>query len=1040
MAIFTGTNGNDILPATGQDNSGDDEFIPLLGNDTVDGGAGIDKLTVDYSSAPGYADISVDASGSLYGNYSAQVGFDRYSVRFQNIEKLIFKSGPPDDYPTKLSIASSSQVIFNGAGNIATFGQSQFENFNAYAITAGDFDDKITTGSGTDGIRSGGGNDTILSGAGEDYIKTGSFPNSGVSSVATVDGGSGFDAWFCDLSDITSGVKLDWNGAKDLIFSNGSSGKNIEAFGALLGNGNDEFSTTGAELELHDGSNTDSDRLTANYSNSAVAMGGNLDLWGTSGFGTTKLLQQDYGVGYIKQQALVFSEFEKINMILSSLGESVSYLARQPVPILVQPLLPGAPPPPAPVFPTVRTAVIDAGGGADTLTFQGFGWAFPSEPGINFKINGSTATDGFTTFINFDSYIIGTSRGSDTIVTGDGNDEVTSETLQFGQNLGNAGGFDSISTGGGNDKIRYGEGKIDAGSGDDFVEQELYGGTGAPSAVDGGSGLDHWFGDIGRGAAFTWDGVSDVTLSDGTIVKNFESLSLNSSFGNQTVTVANFGIRAWADSQSWNEDDDTLVLDYSKVTAADVEVSVYSSSANARVKNSNTNFSGQGIENFDIKTGIGNDFFSYSPATKSVKLDAGAGVDTLDLSFSNSRTSLNFSFDGINITTNVAGTFLNFEAIAILDSDGDDQISTGAGQDEITSSNGTDLINTGAGNDKVRIQAYGGRQYAVVADAGAGEDVLDLFDFNRSSLEFELMGSNKLDFWSTDEFSLKVRHSIANIEKVLFKDGTYEVKNGALVLVSTTSTPPTPGIKITTTDKSDSISPTAAKNASTANDDTIFTKGGNDSIDGGAGGDAMYGGAGNDTYYIDNTRDKTIEKLNEGTDKVVSSIDWTLAANTETLILQGASAGTGNKLANKITGSSDSNKLSGLAGDDKLKGDAGADWLSGGKGLDTLVGGADADTFHFDKAKLSSADLVKDFARGIDKLEFNASDYGLTAGPLAADMLQIGAKASLGQAQFLFNSKTKELSWDANGKAGGEIKIAKLAGVSLLTVDDFSII
>ncbi|WP_373478340.1 calcium-binding protein, partial [Geminocystis sp.] len=68
MAIFTGTNGNDTLPPSLSDNTGNDSLSGLGGNDqlyggdgndtinsgkgqdNVDGGTGTDLLIIDYSS------------------------------------------------------------------------------------------------------------------------------------------------------------------------------------------------------------------------------------------------------------------------------------------------------------------------------------------------------------------------------------------------------------------------------------------------------------------------------------------------------------------------------------------------------------------------------------------------------------------------------------------------------------------------------------------------------------------------------------------------------------------------------------------------------------------------------------------------------------------------------------------------------------------------------------------------------------------------------------------------------------------------------
>ena len=78
--------------------------------------------------------------------------------------------------------------------------------------------------------------------------------------------------------------------------------------------------------------------------------------------------------------------------------------------------------------------------------------------------------------------------------------------------------------------------------------------------------------------------------------------------------------------------------------------------------------------------------------------------------------------------------------------------------------------------------------------------------------------------------------------------------------------------------------------------DTINGYGGNDTLNGGAGADAMSGGNGNDTYVVDNAGDTTVEASGGGTDLVQSTVSFTLAANVENLVLNGAAAinGTGN--------------------------------------------------------------------------------------------------------------------------------------------------
>lgn len=126
-----------------------------------------------------------------------------------------------------------------------------------------------------------------------------------------------------------------------------------------------------------------------------------------------------------------------------------------------------------------------------------------------------------------------------------------------------------------------------------------------------------------------------------------------------------------------------------------------------------------------------------------------------------------------------------------------------------------------------------------------------------------------------------------------------------------------------------------------AGNDQLFGLAGNDRLDGGRGADRMSGGLGNDTYIVDSTSDKTIESTGQGRDTVRSSVNLTLAANIEDLVLLGSANlnGTGNTLANDLTGKAGHNALSGGGGDDNIDGGAGSDTLSGGSGNDRLQNG-----------------------------------------------------------------------------------------------------
>jgi Ca2+-binding RTX toxin-like protein len=125
-----------------------------------------------------------------------------------------------------------------------------------------------------------------------------------------------------------------------------------------------------------------------------------------------------------------------------------------------------------------------------------------------------------------------------------------------------------------------------------------------------------------------------------------------------------------------------------------------------------------------------------------------------------------------------------------------------------------------------------------------------------------------------------------------------------------------------------------------AGNDTLHAGAGNDTLIGGTGQDLLLGGAGDDTYIVDDAGDVIAEAEGGGTDTVRASLNYTLGAALEHLILTGtAMTGTGNSLDNAITG----NEL-----DNTLTGGDGNDTLDGGAGMDTLYGGAGDDTYIID--------------------------------------------------------------------------------------------
>ncbi|ASF46987.1 calcium-binding protein [Methylovulum psychrotolerans] len=125
-----------------------------------------------------------------------------------------------------------------------------------------------------------------------------------------------------------------------------------------------------------------------------------------------------------------------------------------------------------------------------------------------------------------------------------------------------------------------------------------------------------------------------------------------------------------------------------------------------------------------------------------------------------------------------------------------------------------------------------------------------------------------------------------------------------------------------------------------SSNDTLTGTNANDAISGLGGADTMAGGLGNDLYFVDNAGDVVTEASSAGTDTLLSSISYTLAANAENLILTGSNAinGTGNDLANMLTGNAAANVLAGGLGNDTYIVDNAADNAieNSGEGSDTV--------------------------------------------------------------------------------------------------------
>jgi Ca2+-binding RTX toxin-like protein len=186
------TDGNDTFYAgTGVDavwgNSGNDiaEFLDM-DNDAFDGGNGVDRLVMDWSTS---------ASAIRYRPY--------------NDTNSIFIG-------TAASFANSQGAIF-------------FANVEEFHLTGSNFNDSLVGGTGNDILRGGNGNDTFETGGGVDII----------------DGGAGDDLVILALDVVETIDRTAAASQTGFTLSNGTRLISIESIGIKAGEGNDTFDVRG---------------------------------------------------------------------------------------------------------------------------------------------------------------------------------------------------------------------------------------------------------------------------------------------------------------------------------------------------------------------------------------------------------------------------------------------------------------------------------------------------------------------------------------------------------------------------------------------------------------------------------------------------------------------------------------------------------------------------------------------------------------------------------------------------------------------------
>ena len=216
----------------------------------------------------------------------------------------------------------------------------------------------------------------------------------------------------------------------------------------------------------------------------------------------------------------------------------------------------------------------------------------------------------------------------------------------------------------------------------------------------------------------------------------------------------------------------------------------------------------------------------------------------------------------------------------------------------------------------------------------------------------------------------------------------------------------------------------------------------NDFLIGDPGVNRLDGGAGNDTIIGAVGPDELIGG---------SGLDWASDEDNSGTVFVNLTLQQGfNNAAHGDTYDGIENVIGGLM-DDFFIGDEAANRLNGAMGADTLLGAGGADVFMFTYAPgatstwgHANADLILDFASGVDTIELAASAFpGLAAGTLPASAFVLGTAAADASDRILYDQATGNLFFDPDGAGGQAATLFATLGETthpIIAASDFAVV
>jgi Ca2+-binding RTX toxin-like protein len=223
---------------------------------------------------------------------------------------------------------------------------------------------------------------------------------------------------------------------------------------------------------------------------------------------------------------------------------------------------------------------------------------------------------------------------------------------------------------------------------------------------------------------------------------------------------------------------------------------------------------------------------------------------------------------------------------------------------------------------------------------------------------------------------------------------------------------------------------------------------GNDTLDGGAGDDFLLGGNGIDwvsyygsaaAVYVDMSGASAFANSTSTGFDVLSGIERVYGSIYGDFLFGSAGSDT-------LIGDNGVDIIYGFGLGDSLDGGGDTDYIVGGVGADTITTGTGQDYIYF-QGQNEGKDTVTDWrASGFDLLVIDEPAFGaglITGQYLSSESWRFvaGTAATGAFGQFLWNSATSTLSWDADGTGvGAAVQLVTLTGITSLTAGDILVL